>query len=409
MQPSNPREGVTARRKVLGSIVSGAALLGLNAAGAAASATKKSDVAPPPAAPDTGSPEELFAMARLRNYKTRRSSSWDRTGANGDAIHVEAGQSATLLEATGAGVVTHIWITIDSKDPMHLKNLVLRAWWDGEASPSVEVPVGDFFGLGLGEYYVYQSALLAVAPVKALNAYFQMPFASAAKITVSNEGKMRADNFYFAVDYVTMAGLPADVGRFHAQYRQAAPCKGWTDDWTNEYDELTNGKKNLDGKENYVFLEATGKGHFVGVTHAVEQNQNQWFGEGDDMIFIDGDELPTINGTGTEDYYNGAWDFGLQSFAYPHNGAPYIVDPERLGGRYCLYRWHTESPITFDKSIKVTIEHGHANHRSDNFYSTAYWYQTEPHAAFPALPEAAARVPKIFRVGGAGAAPVPGM
>lgn len=139
MQPSNPREGVTARRKVLGSIVSGAALLGLNAAGAAASATKKSDVAPPPAAPDTGSPEELFAMARLRNYKTRRSSSWDRTGANGDAIHVEAGQSATLLEATGAGVVTHIWITIDSKDPMHLKNLVLRAWWDGEASPSVEV------------------------------------------------------------------------------------------------------------------------------------------------------------------------------------------------------------------------------------------------------------------------------
>ena len=144
--------------------------------------------------------------------------------------------------------------------------------------------------------------------------------------------------------------------------------------------------KNLNGEDNYVFLEATGKGHFVGVTHGVEQNADGWFGEGDDMIFIDGDTAPTINGTGTEDYYNGAWDFGLQAFANMRQGAPYVVDPERTGGRYCLYRWHTESPITFEKSIKVTIEHGHANDRADNFYSTAYWYQTEPHAEFPKLP-----------------------
>ncbi len=249
--------------------------------------------------------------------------------------------------------------------------------------------------------------MLAVAPIKALNAYFQMPFATSARITVTNEGTVRTDSFYFAVDYVTLPSLPGDVGRFHAQYRQAAPCKGWTGDWTNEYSPEINGHKNLDGKDNYVFLEAEGRGHFVGVTHAVEQNQNQWFGEGDDMIFIDGDPQPTINGTGTEDYYNGAWDFGLQAFAYPHNGAPYVVDPERLGGRYCLYRWHTESPITFEKSIRVTIEHGHGNNRSDNFYSTAYWYQTEPHAAFPALPAPADRVPRVFAVGGAGAAPVP--
>ena len=119
---------------------------------------------------------------------------------------------------------------------MHLKNLVLRAWWDGEATPSVEVPIGDFFGLGLGEYFTYQSALLAVAPIKALNAYFQMPFASAARLTLTNEGKVRTDNLYFAVDYVTLPQLPGDLGRFHAQYRQAAPCKGWTDDWTNEYE-----------------------------------------------------------------------------------------------------------------------------------------------------------------------------
>ena len=125
------------------------------------------------------------------------------------------------------------------------------------------------------------------------------------------------------------------------------------------------------------------EGQFVGVTQAVLQNQDGWFGEGDDMIFIDGDTTPTINGTGTEDYYNGAWDFGAEAFACMHQGAPYIVDPERIGGRYCLYRWHTESPIAFEKSIRVTIEHGHANHQSDNFYSTAFWYQTGPHAEFP--------------------------
>jgi hypothetical protein len=325
----------------------------------------------------------------LRNYKTRRSSSWDRTGGNADAFPVDPGQALTLLETTGAGVVTHLWFTISSPDPMHLKNLVLRAWWDGESSPSVETPIGDFFGLGLGEYFVYQSALLAVAPVKALNSYFQMPFSSAARITVTNEGDVRTNSLYFAIDYIALPALPADLGRFHAQYRQAAPCKS-----------VVGEGKNLDGKDNYVFLEATGRGHFVGVSQSVVANQDGWFGEGDDMIFIDGDAQPTINGTGTEDYYNGAWDFGLQSFGYQHNGAPYVVDPERIGGRYCLYRWHTESPITFEKSIRVTIEHGTANDRSDDFYSTAYWYQTEPHVAFPALPTPADRIPKVFAVGG---------
>jgi Protein of unknown function (DUF2961) len=398
MRLSDSAEPLPVRRKLLGGMVSAAALLGMNAASAAA--------ATPAAAATTGQPEtpdELFAQARLRNYKTRRSSSWDRTGGNRDATPVEPGQSATLLDITGAGVVTHIWFTISSSDPMHLKNLVLRAWWDGESTPSVETPIGDFFGLGLGEYFVYQSELLAVAPIKALNAYFQMPFSSSARITVTNEGKVRTNSLYYAIDYVTLPTLPADVARFHAQYRQAAPCRGWTNDWANNGSPGINDRKNLDGQDNYVFMEAKGKGHFVGVTQAVLQNQTGWFGEGDDMIFIDGDKLPTINGTGSEDYYNGAWDFGLQSFGYQHNGAPYMVDPERIGGRYCLYRWHTESPITFDESIKVTIEHGHANHRSDDFYSVAYWYQTEPHAAFPPLPAAEDRIPKMYDPGGAAA------
>jgi len=140
----------------------------------------------------------------------------------------------------------------------------------------------------------------------------------------------------------------------------------------------------------------------VGVTQAVLQNQEGWFGEGDDMIFIDGDTQPTIQGTGTEDYYNGAWDFSSQPFAFQHNGAPYITGDERLGGRYCLYRWHTESPITFEKSIKVTIEHGHGNHRSDDFFP---WVLVPDRATcgLPCPAAAAERVPRIFAVGGAGA------
>jgi hypothetical protein len=400
-------ENVQGRRKLLGAMasVAGVGMLGIGAT--AAEAAGSTGIEAPP--PETGgTPEELFAQAKLRNYKSRRSSSWDRTGGNDDWVRVEPGASATLLDVTGAGVVTHIWFTINSEDRYHLKNLVLRAWWDGEPTPSVEAPIGDFYGLGLGEYFTYQSALLAVAPIKALNAYFQMPFEKAAKITLTNEGKIRTDNLYFAVDYITLPSLPSDVARFHAQYRQAAPCKGWSNDWKENGDDPVGNKKNLDGKDNYVFMEASGRGHFVGVTQSVLQNQDGWFGEGDDMFFIDGDTLPTINGTGTEDYYNGAWDFGGKPFSFEHNGAPLISDPsERIGNRYCLYRWHIESPIAFEKSLRATIEHGHANHRSDDFYSVAYWYQTEPHAAFPPLPAAADRIPKVFREGGPGVATPP--
>ncbi|HLI04223.1 MAG TPA: glycoside hydrolase family 172 protein [Terracidiphilus sp.] len=390
MHPVDTGSGFRVRRRLLGTLASSfpaAALLGLGASAAQAE---------PPV--ETVASEELFALARLRNYRSRRSSSWDRTGGNADWATVAPGAAATVLDVQGAGVVTHLWFTINSPDPMHLKNLVLRAWWDGESSPSVEVPIGDFFGLGLGEYFVYQSALTAVAPVKALNAYFSMPFASAARMTVSNEGAAPVHSLYFAVDYVSLPELPAGLGRFHAQYRQAAPCRA-----------VESNGRNLDGRDNYVFLEAEGRGHFLGVMQSVLQNENGWFGEGDDMIFIDGDRLPTINGTGTEDYFNGAWGYGDQSFANMHQGVPCIVDPGRIGGRYCQYRWHIESPIAFEKSIRVTIEHGTANNRSDNFYSTAFWYQTEPHAAFPPLPSAADRVPRVFAVGGPrAAAPVPG-
>jgi Protein of unknown function (DUF2961) len=349
-------------------------------------------------------PSSLSHLASLRNYQARRSSSYDRSGGNADFFKVPAGATATLLDAEGPGMVTHMWCTISSKEEYHLKNLVLRAYWDGETNPSVEVPVGDFFGLTLGEYFLYQSALTTVSSIKAMNAYFPMPFARSARITVSNEGRLPADAFYSNIDFVRYASLPPDLGYFHAQYRQATPCPGWSHDWSKEDTRLINEKKNLNGEGNYVFFEAEGRGHFIGVTHGVVQNQEGWWGEGDEMIFFDKAASPAITGTGSEDYYNGAWDFGginsAQPFSYLHNGAPHIVDAERIGGRYCLYRWHLEDPVTFEKAIKVTIEHGHANNRSDSFFSTAYWYQTEPHGKFPALPAAADRIPRVIAVGG---------
>jgi hypothetical protein len=235
---------------------------------------------------------------------------------------------------------------------------------------------------------MYQSALLTVAAVKALNAYFPMPFAKSARITVTNECTQAVDAYYSNIDYQILPRLPENIGYFHAQYRQAAPCPGWS----------TAVAKNLDGKNNYVFLEAEGRGHFVGVTQGIVLNQNGWWGEGDDMLFVDGSEMPITNGTGSEDYYNGAWGFGGKQFDYQHVGVPHVENPFAIGGTWCVYRWHIDSPLNFRKSIRMTIEHGNGNDRSDNFYSVAYWYQTEPHAKFPVLPPVADRLPRVFAV-----------
>src|SRR5579859_437517 len=178
IDPSNPVPSTSdsasapTRRKMIGTLAAAGAVLGLSAS----AETKKSPLKPDAPTTPPPAPDALFAMARLREYKCHRSSSWDRTGGNNDWVAVAPGASATLLDVKGPGVITHIWFTINSDDHMHLKNLVLRAWWDGESSPSIEAPIGDFYGLNLGEYFTYQSALLVVAPMKALNAYFQMPF-----------------------------------------------------------------------------------------------------------------------------------------------------------------------------------------------------------------------------------------
>jgi len=357
------------------------------------SSTSASEAAPGPGG--NGCYPQEIDLALLRDYRTAKGSSYDRTGGNADARRLEPGTTQTLLECAGPGVVSHIWITIASPDPAHLKGLILRMFWDGEAEPSVEAPVGDFFGLNLGEYFLYESALLSVAPVKALNAYFPMPFRKSALITVTSESDKPVEALYWNIDYQVLPNLPANAAYFHAQYRQATPCPGWK----------TAQEKNLDGASNYVFLEATGQGHLVGVTQGVVLNQDGWWGEGDDMLFVDGSKRPVTNGTGSEDYYNGAWGFDGKEFQYRHIGAPYVVNPFSIGGRWCLYRWHLDAPLAFEKSIRFTIEHGNGNDRSDGFYSVAYWYQTEPHAKFPSLPPLPERLPRVFAVP-SGAAPL---
>lgn len=329
--------------------------------------------------------DSLSELTRPHQYVLKRVSSYDRTGGNDDYRPLPAGQTLTLLDEAGPGEISHVWITIASRERFHLKKLILRMYWDGETSPSVEAPVGDFFGLGLGEYFLYQSVPLSVGGDKALNCFFPMPFQKHARITLSNEGRQTAEAVYWNIDLrAYQSPLPADTLYFHAQYRQATPNQPWT-----------GSKFNLDGKENYVWLEATGRGHFAGVTMSVIENQDGWWGEGDDMFFVDGEKLPSINGTGTEDYFLGAWDFGGKAFSYGLFGAP-VVGAELQGARWSVYRFHLDSPIPFAKSLRATIEHGHANDRGDNYYSVAYWYQSEPHAPFPALPPVEMRLPRVI-------------
>ncbi len=331
--------------------------------------------------------------ARAQSYQSLKQSSHDRTGGNADRFNVKAGATQELFSADGPGIISHIWFTIAASSGNHLKELVLRAYWDGNTKPSVEVPVGDFFGLNLGQYVLYESAYLACSPGRipssgSLNSYFTMPFRKSARITVTNEGKADVGAYYSNIDYMLVPSLPEDALYFHAQYRQATPNIA-----------LKGEKLNPTGEKNYVYCETRGRGNLMGVTLGVLLNADGWMGEGDDMIFVDDPSKPVIIGTGSEDYFLGSWNFGGRDgatpFAHHYYGAPLIIMPERTGGRYCCYRWHGDNPVTFTKYLKHTMEHGHANDRGDNFFSCAYWYQTEPYTDFPAMPAVEERIPRL--------------
>jgi hypothetical protein len=223
---------------------------------------------------------------------------------------------------------------------------------------------------------------------RAMNCYFEMPFGNGARVSLTNDGVQDVPNLYFHIDYQEFSDARgvSNKGRFHAQWRRRV---------TRAIPESESGGKNVDGKNNYVFMEAKGKGQYVGTILNVFGLSTGWWGEGDDMFFVDGETArATINGTGMEDYFNNAWMF-QKEFNYPFIG--YSQQGNRdWTGSHTMYRFHIEDPIYFQKSLRATIEHGHANDREDDYTSVAFWYQTEPHQGLLPLPPVKDRLPNAF-------------
>ncbi|HEK85358.1 MAG: glycoside hydrolase family 172 protein [Candidatus Saccharicenans sp.] len=327
----------------------------------------------------------LEDLARLKNYQRKRISSYDRTGKNADFIRIEPGQIAELARIPGAGIIKHIWITLASEDPMIRRNAVLRMYWDGEKDPSVECPLGDFFGQGWGEKYNFISLPLAAAPLggNALNCYFPMPFSEGALVTIENQSDKPIEAFYYYLDYEQYKSISPDLGRFHAFWNRQITEPG--PEGENEWGVLGPQPPNLDGARNYVIADIEGKGQLVGINYYVDNPSPMWYGEGDDMFFIDGEKWPpSLHGTGTEDFFNCSWS-PKEIYQHPYFGYARANNETGWLGRTHCYHFFLESPITFEKSLKATIEHGHNNCLTLDLVTVAYWYQKEPHKPFPAL------------------------
>lgn len=353
-------------------------------------------------------PTSLGDIARLRTgIRRHRLSSYDRTGGNFDWVEIEPGTTREIANIDGAGCIKHIWCTMWSNDKQQLRKVVLRMYWDGEETPSVEAPIGDFFGLGHGLARNFVSLPLQMSPEdgRAFNCWWPMPYQTNARVEILNEANDKL-RYYYYIDYEAYAPETdmSEYGRFHAQWRRLNPTPGWADPnirWEDNPEAMREAwqRPNLDGADNYVILEAQGKGHYVGCHLDIDcfsRQANDWYGEGDDMIFIDGEETPSIYGTGTEDYFNTAFA-PTQEYSAPYHGVILYqgTDDWKWRGKNTSYRYHIEDPIFFESSIKVTIEHGHANKLTNDYSSTAYWYQTEPHAPFPALLPVAQRLPRL--------------
>lgn len=340
----------------------------------------------------------LRDLARLRDRKTGRCSSWDTTGRNADAWSIPAGESRVLADIQGPGIITHIWMT----QAKHYRECLLRITWDDAPYPSVLCPLGDFFGLGHGMVNSYQSLLFTASTRHshqfdggcALNCYVPMPFKKRAVVELVNESAEEHGQ-YFYVDYETCALEELEgLGYFHAEFRRALPFGGWGPEITvNTPQANVVNAEELAWENNYVILETRGRGHYLGCNLSVTNFQGTWWGEGDDMIWVDGYHWPPdLHGTGSEDYLNQAW--GMQPNAFLRNGSS-IFEGNTLeegatlwerGGYQTSYVHHLENPVRFTKEIKVTIEHGHGNHLANEMSSTAYWYAEQPTKAIDPPP-----------------------
>jgi hypothetical protein len=346
---------------------------------------------------------DLANLSRLSTARTRSISAENPTGAKGagaastdglatgpardlgkgwkvrPAIDLEPGSTTTLADIDGPGAITHIWITVAESA---WRSLVVRAYWDDEQTPSIEVPLGDFFCSGWGRHAQVSSLPVAVNPKGGFNSYWEMPFRQHARITVENLDAEPVRGFFYQITY-TLTDVPDDRAYLHCQWRRSNP--------------LPYGQVHtlLDG--------VSGPGHYVGTYLAWGSNNTGWWGEGEIKFYLDGDdEQPTICGTGTEDYFGGAWGFVHPPDRYGIYTTPYLGMPQVIGGdgcmdsqqRFGLYRWHIADTIRFETDLRVTIQAlgwrkgGRFLPLQDDIASTCWWYQREPHGQFPALPDA---------------------
>jgi hypothetical protein len=350
----------------------------------------------------------LNALACRKPFRAKRVSSYDVTGGNADFVVMKANTTHCMAEIAGPGVISHIWFTIagDGRDKEYLRKMVFRAYWDGEVNPSIEAPVGDFFCVGHGAVASFENALFNMSAHAnghgknaAMNCWIAMPFRAGARLEIVNDADVDIGMYYY-IDYQEHGRIEDDVLYFHAQWRRENPCKGWTGKgavWGGpEHAVRHSGSdgKNRTGERNYLILDAVGEGHYIGCNLSVHNLYKGWWGEGDDMFFVDGEAWPpSLHGTGSEDYFSHAW--GMQKNAFLYNGMSFWEWEDEFNdrGKVTVYRLHVQDPVPFSKSLRVTIEHGHANDRSDDYASVAYWYQSEPHKPFSRLPEMLARLP----------------
>ncbi|MCL6218990.1 glycoside hydrolase family 172 protein [Zunongwangia pacifica] len=289
------------------------------------------------------------------------------------SVKIKPGETFTLVEITDEGIIQHMWMTPTG----NWRFSILRIYWDDEKEPSVEVPVGDFFGMGWGEYAPLNSQPITVNPGSAFNSFWPMPFRKKCRITLENISSNEMF-LYYQINYA-LTDVPEDAAYFHAQFRRSHPTEG-------AIHTLVDGIK--------------GKGQYVGTYLAWQVNNRGWWGEGEIKFYMDGDrKFPTIAGTGTEDYFLGSYNFDrngeYQYYSTPYAGLHQIIKPDgAYNSQQCfgMYRWHIQDPIRFDKDLKVTIqdlgwrsEHRYLQQQSD-ISSVSYWYQLEPHASFPDLP-----------------------
>ncbi|MFX0043892.1 MAG: glycoside hydrolase family 172 protein [Candidatus Hodarchaeota archaeon] len=338
----------------------------------------------------------LSDLAKIKkNVKRKRISSYDRKGANNDFKLINSKEKIEICNISGSGIIKHIWMTLGVKDedPYYLRKVIIRMWWDNELNPSVEVPIGDFFGVGHAKSINFWSLPLSMSPQdgKGFNCFWPMPFSLQAKIEIENETDTTLIFFYY-IDYEEYNELDSSFGRFHAYWNRENPCKG--NDYSLKKSQQWQ-KRNKNHEEDYLVLDAEGEGQYVGchldIHNLYETEKQNWPGEGDDYIEIDDGEI-ILYGTGTEDYFCTAWG-PAQYYCSPYFGIP-LPGGKNWSGKISYYRYHIEDPIYFHKNIRVKIEHGHANQRSDDWSSTAYWYQTEPHKPFKSLLPVNERLPR---------------